>query len=335
MIHQTAYVESSSFDPYGNLALEECLLRLCEKGQCILYLWQNQKTVVIGKNQNAWAECKTDKLAEAGGHLARRLSGGGAVFHDLGNLNFTFLVCREDYSIERQMEVILRAVRQLGARAEKSGRNDILVDGRKFSGNAFYEQGEQWYHHGTLMVDVDLANLTEYLAVSKDKLQSKGVASVKSRVANLKDFLPDLTIQELKKALRAAFEEVYGCPSRELRREDFDQEEIERAREKYASWEWLYGKRLQFQYELSHRFSWGGLQFQFQIQGGRIQDLRVYSDSLKPELVEEIGRRLPGLRYDREEICRKLEEFRGSLEDHPQEQEMLQEILAWFRTIEL
>ena len=167
------YIESGQFHPYKNLAVEEYLLLHCEPQECILYLWQNQNTVVIGRNQNAWKECKVDSLEENGGHLARRLSGGGAVYHDLGNLNFTFLVSKENYSIDRQLEVIVKAVQKLGAKAEKSGRNDILIDGKKFSGNAFYEQEQHCYHHGTLMMNVNKEMLSKYLTVSKEKLQSK------------------------------------------------------------------------------------------------------------------------------------------------------------------
>lgn len=209
------------------LAVEEYLLLYCEPQECILYLWQNQNTVVIGRNQNAWKECKVESLEENGGHLARRLSGGGAVYHDLGNLNFTFLVSKENYSIDRQLEVIVKAVQKLGAKAEKSGRNDILIDGKKFSGNAFYEQEQHCYHHGTLMMNVNKEMLSKYLTVSKEKLQSKGVDSVKSRVTNLVDYIPDLTLEALKKALREAFEEVYGLTSNECKMEDLDQKEIE------------------------------------------------------------------------------------------------------------
>ena len=138
MLEKLTYIESNTTNPYHNLALEEALLFGCGKEECILYLWQNEKTVVIGKNQNAWKECRTEKLERDGGHLARRLSGGGAVYHDLGNLNFTFLVSREHYDLDRQLAVIQRALEHLGLRAEKSGRNDLLINGKKFSGNAFY-----------------------------------------------------------------------------------------------------------------------------------------------------------------------------------------------------
>ena len=285
MVEKITYIESGQFHPYKNLAVEEYLLLHCEPQECILYLWQNQNTVVIGRNQNAWKECKVESLEGNGGHLARRLSGGGAVYHDLGNLNFTFLVSKENYSIDRQLEVIVKAVQKLGAKAEKSGRNDILIDGKKFSGNAFYEQEQHCYHHGTLMMNVNKEMLSKYLTVSKEKLQSKGVDSVKSRVTNLVDYIPDLTLEALKKALREAFEEVYGLTSNECKMEDLDQKEIEMRTKHFSSWDWRFGRKIDFQYEISKRFSWGQMNIQFQVDKGKISDVNVYSDSLK-----QIGR---------------------------------------------
>ena len=209
MIRSLYVCRGRGTDPYENLALEEALLNRVGEGELILYLWQNERTVVIGKNQNPWKECRTALLAEEGGHLARRLSGGGAVFHDLGNLNFTFLMSAQDYDLPRQLAVIERACRSLGIPAARSGRNDLLADGRKFSGNAFYKHNGKAYHHGTLMVDVDLEMVQRYLSPSRAKLAAKGVDSVRSRVVNLREFVPTLSVRQLENALIAALAEVY------------------------------------------------------------------------------------------------------------------------------
>ena len=311
MVEKITYIESGQFHPYKNLAVEEYLLLHCEPQECILYLWQNQNTVVIGRNQNAWKECKVESLEENGGHLARRLSGGGAVYHDLGNLNFTFLVSKENYSIDRQLEVIVKAVQKLGAKAEKSGRNDILIDGKKFSGNAFYEQEQHCYHHGTLMMNVNKEMLSKYLTVSKEKLQSKGVDSVKSRVTNLVDYIPDLTLEALKKALREAFEEVYGLTSNECKMEDLDQEEIEMRTKHFSSWDWRFGRKIDFQYEISKRFSWG---------------------PLKPMTIEKLPKYLKGIRYHKKNICSELRLYWA---EDKQEEEMIADIIEWIKEEEL
>lgn len=185
MIKKLSICITDDRNPYRNLALEKYLTLHTEPGECILFLWQNQRTVVIGRNQNCWKECRISRLEADGGFLARRLSGGGAVFHDLGNLNFTFCVCEEDYDVDRQLEVIVQAVRTLGIDARKTGRNDVTADGRKFSGNAFYRSEGHCFHHGTLLVNVDTAAMSGYLNVSPDKLKARGVDSVRSRVVNL------------------------------------------------------------------------------------------------------------------------------------------------------
>ena len=216
MIDKLKLYRGQSFDPFFNLAVEEYLLQNTDEGCCTLYLWQNQNTVVIGRNQNAFKECRTTLLEDEGGKLARRLSGGGAVFHDLGNLNFTFLVPTADYDLDKQLKVIELACEKLGVKVERSGRNDILADGRKFSGNAFYKNGPRAYHHGTLMVDVDREKMGRYLNPSKAKLSSKGVDSVRSRVVNLKELAPDTTIEMLSQELAEAFGQVYGLPYEEI-----------------------------------------------------------------------------------------------------------------------
>ena len=173
MINNIAVYESTTYDPYYNLALEKYLLESVTPDTCILYLWQNENTVVIGRNQNPWAECSVSCLEEDHVKLARRLSGGGAVFHDLGNLNFTFLVSEENYDLDRQLSVIEAMCHTFKISAERSGRNDILVEGKKFSGNAFYNSKGRSYHHGTLLVNADMQKMPRYLNPSKAKLAAK------------------------------------------------------------------------------------------------------------------------------------------------------------------
>ena len=294
MISRTFYYVQQGTDPYKNLALEQHLLETVPEGGCILYLWQNRHTVVIGKNQNAWKECKVQQLADDGGTLARRLSGGGAVYHDLGNLNFTFLIHKADYNISRQLDVIVKALELLGIHAEKSGRNDLLASGRKFSGNAFYEAGDRCYHHGTLMVNVDRENLGKYLQVSAAKLKSKGVASVQARVINLTELKADLTLDMLKKALIDAMELVYGHKAEPWPGEAMDAEKVEIYRDFYASDEFRLNRKIPFTWELEHRFHWGEIQLQCEANEGKIRQIEIYSDAMDAGLVEEIKTALTG-----------------------------------------
>ena len=306
MITSIALYEGVSNDPHYNLAVEQHLLETVKEGQCILYLWQNQNTVVIGRNQNPWKECRTTLLSEEGGHLARRLSGGGAVFHDLGNLNFTFLVPQEDYNLERQLTVIQEAVRSLGIPAEKSGRNDILSEGRKFSGNAFFKHNGKAYHHGTLLVDVDMAKLSRYLNPSKAKLQSKGVDSVRSRVVNLKELNPELTIESLKAALVRSFGSVYGGAVERLTDENLDMAEIQRLAERNRSWEWNFGAKMPFTCEFEDRFPWGGVQIQLNVDSGVIRQAKIYSDAMDWSFVSALEEALSGCRFCPENLEVKL-----------------------------
>ena len=308
MINKIKLYESNSFDPYLNLATEQYLMETVEEDACILFLWQNQNTVVIGKNQNAWKECRTALLQEEGGFLARRLSGGGAVFHDLGNLNFTFLVPQEEYDLDRQFSVIAEAVSLLGLQAERSGRNDVLIQGRKFSGNAFYKHNGKAYHHGTLLVDVDMNKLGRYLNPSKAKLQAKGVDSVRSRVVNLKELNPNITIASMKEAMTQAFARVYDKSMTVMDDADFDHEAIERLRQRNASWEWNYGQKLPFTAQMEARFLWGCIQLCLQVENGLVGKAKVYSDAMDWQLPTQLEELLLGARFEKEDICARLRE---------------------------
>ena len=269
---------------------------------CILYLWQNRRTVVIGRNQNAWAECRTTELNQDGGHLARRLSGGGAVYHDMGNLNFTFLVSKKNYDLPKQLQVIVTACRNMGIDAQITGRNDVAVNGRKFSGNAFFDSKGQAYHHGTLLVDVDMAKLGQYLMPSKAKLQSKGVDSVRSRVVNLKELCPTLTIQRMKEEMLRAFQTVYQMESQELSAEAFDKNYVNQLRERNASWEWNYGKSLPSTFSCEDRFSWGGIELWLQVEKGCVAEVEIYSDAMQWNIAQALRDQLRGCTFRQQEL---------------------------------
>lgn len=304
-------------DPYENLAMEEHLTFSCEEDEVILFLWQNAHTVVIGKNQNPWRECSVERIKSDGVCLARRMSGGGAVYHDMGNLNFTFIARDGIYDITRQTDVILLACRLMGINAEKNGRNDLTVEGRKFSGHAYYSSKGYNYHHGTIMMNVSGEDMPKYLMVSESKLKSKGVSSVRSRVTNLMDQIPEDRLTEIcgaeetsekvrteravkamQDALIRAAEREYGC-----RAEYAELPEVpEELRRKYSSEEWRYGTRIPFSKVIEHRFDWGNVEVQMEMRGEYICSCRLYSDSLETELFGQIAELLEGCRYDAEEI---------------------------------
>ncbi len=324
MIERLSYFIGNSTNPYFNLSVEEYLLETVQPRQIILYLWQNERTVVIGKNQNAWKECRFQELQEDGGYLARRLSGGGAVFHDLGNLNFTFLVSTEDYDLDRQMSVILKAVQSLGIHAEKTGRNDITVDGKKFSGNAFCQKGENSYHHGTLMLRVNTEQVARYLNVSEKKLRSKGVRSVSSRVCNLCDFYPSLTTELMREKLLEAFAQVYGFTPLPISQSEIDCKRVTSLYNQYSSWDWKFGRKIAFTWEADERFSWGEVQLQLQVNEGIIQDAIVYSDALDADFIASVSSHLIGCRMDPQTIS---EQF-SKIETTDLQQQILSDIAS-------
>ncbi len=296
MINKLQCYITDCTNPYYNLATEKYLLDNVEDDSCILYLWQNQNTVVIGKNQNALAECRSSLLQEEGGFLARRLSGGGSVFHDLGNLNFTFLCSTENYDISRQMEVIKTACSLAGISAEISGRNDILADGKKFSGNAFYNAKGKSYHHGTILINADKEKLQRYLTPPKAKLQSKGVKSVKSRVVNLSEIAPSLTCSIMKDYMQSAFSDVYGIKATICEIPVSD--EIKENARLYGSWDYLYGSSIPFTFSCEENFPWGNINIQLDVKSGVIQSVQVYTDSMDYNLPDRIQKALSGCKFD-------------------------------------
>ena len=308
-------VRSSDTDPWKNLAREEFLMGDCADDEAIFYLWQNAHTVVIGRNQNAWSECRLDLLEAEGGRLARRSSGGGAVYHDLGNLNYSFILTRPHYSMERQLGVVLAALLSLGIAAEFSGRNDLLLEGRKFSGNAYQLTRNTGLHHGTLLLSVDMAKLSRYLNVDPEKLKSKGVTSVASRVVNLAEASPDLTRDSLMDALELAFLNEY--PHDEVRREDAapESEAFSRLYEKYSGDEWRYGRAAECTATIKRRFGWGGVELRCDAPAGKIRGAQVFSDAMDGEMILSLAKTLEGLHFSWKEMANAVRAaFPGSPE---------------------
>lgn len=296
-------------DPYENLALEELLFETQGDG-ATFYLWQNERTVVIGRNQNAWRECRVDLLESEDGKLARRSSGGGAVFHDLGNLNFTFLLPRERYDLVRQLGVIQKAAAQFGIETSFTGRNDLVLTetGEKFSGNAFRFSNDVALHHGTILISADFSRLGRYLAPSQMKLEAKGVKSVVSRVTNLGLHNPALSVETMKLALADAFAAEYGAYEPHSW-EHIDRAALETKRQKYASWDWKFGNTPAFNFSLEHRFDFGCLELLLNVESGIVKSAVCYTDAMDDTLARRVEALLAGCPYGGGALCERL---RGS-----------------------
>ncbi len=319
-----SYIETDQHDPYWNLALEEHLLFRCGEDERILYLWQNDQTVVIGRNQNAERECALELLQRDGAHLARRNSGGGAVYHDLGNLNFSFFAHEKNYYAEQQTRVVLEALRSLGIDAGFSGRNDILVNGRKVSGSAFFRSGNFCCHHGTVMVDVERSAVERYLRPSAAKLEGKGVPSVRSRVVNLREVKPEITVENLKQALRTSFARAFVGEIEPLILTQEDLHDVENRQEKFADPRWIYGEKPLFSHTLSRRFSWGEITLCFRVVQDKIADIQIETDAMEPELPERLQKKLLGVPLEKAALSAAFSE-----------NDTEKELAAWLETAPL
>lgn len=299
------YFNNEATDPTKTLALEEAILKNINDGEMFLYLYIHDNAVIIGKNQNAWSECRVEKLKNAGGTLARRISGGGAVYHDKGNLNFSFITSKDDYDLERQLSVIVAAAKVFGIPAGFSGRNDILAEGRKFSGNAFCFKKHSAFHHGTILIDTDKDKLTEFLSVSKDKIESKGIKSVKSRVCNLREFSDEVTVEKFANALKDAFEAEYGKAEEYIFTDEIKAECTE-YEERNATWEWKYGYIGNFDISMKQRFCWGGIEICLKLKDAVIEEAEIYSDAMDAELISAVAEKIKGLDFKADKIISAL-----------------------------
>ncbi|OAT47213.1 lipoate-protein ligase A [Proteus hauseri ATCC 700826] len=324
---------SDSYDPWFNLAVEECIFRQMPAEQRVLFLWRNDNTVVIGRAQNPWKECNTRKMEDDGVKLARRSSGGGAVFHDLGNTCFTFMAGKPEYNKTVSTQIILDGLAKAGINAIASGRNDLVVshnDGeRKISGSAYKETKDRGFHHGTLLINADLSRLANYLNPDPKKLQAKGITSVRSRVTNIIELKPEITHELLCKTITESFFEYYG--------ETVDAEIISPQKlpdlpgfaetfAKQSSWEWNFGQAPAFSHLLDNRFKWGGVELHFDIERGNIIKSQIFTDSLDPAPLEVLSEMLVGQRYSTDSLKKLIERLKI---EFPQNSIELDELKQW------
>ncbi len=299
---------SNTHNPYFNLAFEEYLVRCHNPGDQVLFLWQNQNTVVIGRNQNPWKECNLEALSCQKGQLVRRLSGGGAVYHDIGNLNFTFISAFSEDKVSENIALIVKVLSLNGINAVFSGKNDIIVQGYKISGNAFFVEDDILCHHGTLLLDADLEKLSSILTVSQEKLHSKGIDSVKSRVKNLKELNGDISIESLKADLVNTFSPVGRAPLTFKVSEGITDDEhidlktVHKLMNRYKSWEWNFGSSPEFNLQINERFPWGAVDLYLLVKNGIITEAEIATDALDVDLPKKIKDNILDTRYDYDEL---------------------------------
>ncbi|SMQ66489.1 lipoate-protein ligase A [Bacillus sp. OV166] len=297
-------------DPQINLAIEEYALKNLDINETYLLFYINEPSIIIGKNQNTIEEINTEYVEGNGIKVVRRLSGGGAVYHDLGNLNFSFIT-KDDgesfHNFRKFTEPVVAALKKLGVNAELSGRNDLEIGGRKISGNAQFSTKGRMFSHGTLMLNSEIENVVSALKVKKDKIESKGIKSVRSRVANISEFLTEkVEIDEFRSLLlKNIFEGQDEIPEYVLTDEDWEKI-YQLSKERYQNWEWNYGKSPKFNLQHSHRFPVGSIDVRLEVNKGVIENCKIYGDFFGVGEVSEIEEKLTGTRYGKNEIDKAL-----------------------------
>lgn len=297
------YRNDSSTDPRYNLALEEHIFR-SGPAEPALLLWRNEPSVIVGNFQNTVEEIDTDYIRENDIHVVRRITGGGAVYHDLGNLNYSFIVPTQQSTVDFGAFVapLTEALGLLGVKTELSGRNDVLVEGRKFSGSAQYHQKGRTLHHGTILFDSDLECVSRALRVKPAKIASKGVKSVRSRVTNLAPYLPaGLTVLEFRELLFQRFAEMYDMREEVLTADDISAIESLK-REKYDQWSWNYGRSPNFAITREDRLACGMVQVRLDVEHGIIRASRIFGDFFSNRDIGELEAALGGVAYAYDDI---------------------------------
>lgn len=299
-------------DPTLNLAMEEYALKHLNPENTYFLFYINEPSIIIGKNQNTAEEINAAYVNDHNIHVVRRLSGGGAVYHDLGNLNFSFIT-KDDgdsfHNFRKFTEPVIEALKELGVNAELSGRNDILAEGRKISGNAQFSTKGRMFSHGTLLFNSNIDEVVNALNVKLEKIQSKGIKSIRSRVANIKEFLKeDLTIEQFKDLLLQSIFKEQGS----IERYEWTDEDLKNIKElannRYRSWDWNYGKSPKCNIQQSKRFAAGQVDIRLEVNKGVIETVKIYGDFFGVGDVSELEQTLVGTKFDQQEIERKLQD---------------------------
>ncbi|MFH0068365.1 lipoate--protein ligase [Peribacillus sp. NPDC056705] len=299
-------------DPRINLAIEEYALKHLNIDETYLLFYINRPSIIIGRNQNTIEEINADYVDGNGITVVRRLSGGGAVYHDMGNLNFSFIT-RDDgdsfHNFKKFTQPVVETLEKLGIHAELSGRNDILAEGKKISGNAMFSTKGRMFSHGTLLFQSEMDHIVSALKVKKDKIESKGIKSIRSRVGNIADFLKEpMSVEEFRTfLLQNIFKDSGKVTEYVLTEKDW--EKIHKiSEERYQNWEWNYGKSPKFNLQNSHRFPVGSVDIRLEVNRGIIENCKIYGDFFGVGEVADIEQKLTGTRYEKEAISRVLDE---------------------------
>lgn len=304
------YIKTDYRIPAYNMAMEDLIINYLPEDDYLTF-YIHDPSIIIGRHQNTLEEINEEYVREKGIHIQRRLSGGGAVYHDHGNLNFSFIVrgSRDDVNHFDVLTLpVIKTLEKLGVKAELSGRNDILIDGKKFSGNAQYFHNGRLLQHGTIMLNSEMSELAHALKVKPIKIESKGVKSVRSRVTNIMDYLEDktLTVEQFKGLLLETIGEIYPL-------EEYVLTEEEKAihnrlvEEKFKTWEWNYGKSPKFNVSKMEKFPSGIIDVRIDVEEGLIEDIKIYGDFFVREDISTLEDKLRGVKYTKEDVLKALE----------------------------